>query len=99
MRMFGMCIDKRVVAGAAAVGLLVWAVAPGTLAAAVPFLLVAICPLSMLLMMKMMNSGGRVRAGQHEPTVPVHPDAARPAPSATATGPPAAAVDVDARWN
>ena len=53
-----MCFDKRVIAGLAVVGLGVYAFAPDLIGAALPLLILAVCPLSMLLMMKMMAPGG-----------------------------------------
>jgi hypothetical protein len=104
MKMFGMCIDKRVVAGVAVAALLVWVLAPGALAAALPFLFVAICPLSMLVMMKMMNSGGQATPAAQQPTVPEQANAAAAAPptGAVETSDPTvtdAAAAPDARWN
>lgn len=104
MKMFGMCINKSVVAGVAGVGLLVWVLAPGALAAALPLLLIAICPLSMLVMMKMMSSDGQASPGQQAPTAPAQPDTAAAAPPATAleTTPQTvadASTDLDARRN
>jgi hypothetical protein len=104
MKMFGMCIDKRVVAGLAGAGVLVWVLAPGALAAALPFLFIAICPLSMLVMMKMMNSGGQATPAAQPPTAPEQADAVaatQPAgavESSDATVTDAAAAP-DARWN
>lgn len=53
-----MCFDKRVIAGLAVVGVGVYALAPDMIGAALPLLILAVCPLSMLLMMKMMAPGG-----------------------------------------
>lgn len=64
MKVFGMCINKKVVAGLAVVGLGVWWLAPGAIGAALPFLLIAICPLSMLVMMKAMNGMNGPQHGQ-----------------------------------
>jgi hypothetical protein len=50
MKMGGMCLNWKVLAGLAGVGLVVWIVAPNLVAGALPLLLVAACPLSMLLM-------------------------------------------------
>ena len=52
-----LCFDKRIIGGLALVGVGVYAVAPELLGAALPLLILAICPLSMLLMMKMMMPG------------------------------------------
>jgi len=66
------CLNWRVIVGLAVVGLGVWVAAPNLLGAAVPLLLTAICPLSMLAMVVSM---GRGRATGHVTPVPV-PDAA-----------------------
>ena len=58
MKVGGMCFNWKVLAGLAGVGLAVWVVAPNLMSAALPLLLVAACPLSMLLM-------GRGVAGGH----------------------------------
>ena len=55
MKMLRMCLDWRVLVGLAAVGVGIYAVAPGTVVAALPILSLAACPLSMLLMMKAMR--------------------------------------------
>ena len=57
MNMLKMCLNWKVLAGLAAVALGIYALAPGAFAAAAPLLLLAACPLSMLVMMKMMNTG------------------------------------------
>ena len=51
----GICLNWRVVAGLALVGGGVWVLAPNLVGAALPLLLVAACPLSMLLMMRGMQ--------------------------------------------
>jgi hypothetical protein len=51
------CLNWKVLAGLGAVGLAVWVLAPGLLAQAIPFLIVLVCPLSMLLMMRGMHEG------------------------------------------
>lgn len=57
---FGMCIDLRVVGGLAAAAMVLFTVAPNLVLSALPYLLVAACPLSMLLMGKgMMGMGGQ----------------------------------------
>jgi hypothetical protein len=69
-----MCLNWKVLGGLAVVGVIVWVVAPQLVLAALPLLLVAACPLSMLVMM------GRMRGGQ-EATQPAQanqpPDAGR----------------------
>lgn len=52
------CLNWKVLAGLAVVGLIVLVVAPQLIWAALPILLVAACPLSMLFMMRSM-SGNR----------------------------------------
>ena len=49
------CLNRKVFAGLALVGLGVWFVAPGALAGTLPLLLLAACPLSMLVMMRAMG--------------------------------------------
>lgn len=56
-----LCLNWRVVAALAMVGVAIWVVAPALIWAAVPILLLAACPLSMLLMMRGM---GPQRAAQ-----------------------------------
>lgn len=55
---FGMCFNWKVLAGLAAVGVGVLAVAPGAALAVLPLLLLAACPLSMLGMMFAMRGTG-----------------------------------------
>ncbi len=57
MKMGGMCLNWKVLAGLAVVGLGIWVVAPNLIVAALPLLLLAACPLSMLLMMRGMQGG------------------------------------------
>ncbi len=69
MSMLKMCLNWKVVAGLAALGLAIWVVAPGLVAAALPLLLLAACPLSMLLMGASMARGhGTAAAGQTQAT-------------------------------
>lgn len=58
MQMLKCCLNWKVIAGLAAVGVGIYVVAPGLVAAALPILLLAICPLSMLFMMKSMQHNG-----------------------------------------
>lgn len=58
MRLFGMCLNWKVIAGLAIAALGVWVLAPQLLAAALPVLILAACPLSMLLMMRGMGGMG-----------------------------------------
>lgn len=57
MQMLKMCLNWKVIAGVAAVGVGVYFVAPELAAAALPILLLAICPLSMAFMMWGMQRG------------------------------------------
>ena len=54
MSLLRACLDWRVLVGLATVGLAVFLIAPNIIAAAVPLLLIAACPLSMILMMRTM---------------------------------------------
>lgn len=83
MKVFGMCFNMKVVAGLAVVGLGVWWLAPGAVAAALPLLLLAICPLSMLFMMKAMNNMNGQQQGQHTPQTSAPQPADVPAGQAT----------------
>jgi len=51
MKMLKMCLNAKVLAGLAAVGVGIYLVAPDLVLAALPILLLAACPLSMVLMM------------------------------------------------
>lgn len=51
MKMLKMCLNWKVLAGLAAVGVGIYLAAPDLVVAALPILLLAACPLSMLLMM------------------------------------------------
>ena len=66
MKMLKMCLNWKVLASLAAVGAGVYLFAPGLLAEAVPILLLAVCPLSMLLMMWAMQQS----QGQQTPREP-----------------------------
>ncbi len=72
MQMLKMCLNWKVIAGLAAVGVGVYFVAPELAAAALPILVLAICPLSMALMMWSMQGGqgGEGRASQEADDVP-----------------------------
>ena len=75
MRMFGMCLNWKVVAGLAVVGLGIWAVAPNIFAAAGPVLLVLACPLSMVFMMRGMRGmhGGQGTSGMQGDSCAMQP--------------------------
>jgi len=55
MQMLKMCLNPKVLAGLVVVGIGIYVVAPDLVAVALPILLLAVCPLSMLLMMLMMR--------------------------------------------
>lgn len=59
MNMLKMCLNPKVLMGLAFVAVGIYVVAPGLLVAALPILLLAACPLSMLLMGGMMMRGDR----------------------------------------
>jgi hypothetical protein len=50
MKMLKMCLNPKVLAGLAATGVAIYLFAPDLIAATLPILLLAACPLSMLLM-------------------------------------------------
>jgi len=54
-KMLRACLNWKVIGALAFLGLGIWSVSPNLLAAAFPVLLVAACPLSMLLMMRGMQ--------------------------------------------
>ena len=65
MNMLKMCLNWKVIAGLALVGVALFVYAPGLAAAALPFLVLAICPLSMIFMMQAMNGmGGDSKSGE-----------------------------------
>ena len=53
----GMCLNKKVIAGLAAIGVGVLLFAPNAIGALLPLLILAVCPLSMLFMMRAMSNG------------------------------------------
>ncbi len=53
-----MCLNKKVLIGAGAVGLAILVLVPRLFAVAVPILVLAACPLSMVLMMRAMRTKG-----------------------------------------
>jgi hypothetical protein len=58
-KMIRMCLNWKVIGGLSVVGLGIWLVAPNLITAAIPILLIAVCPPSMLVMMKAMDGGHR----------------------------------------
>jgi hypothetical protein len=70
MKMLKMCLNWKVLASLAAVGVGVYLFAPGLLVEVVPILLLAVCPLSMLLMMwAMQHAQGQEQQTPQEPDV------------------------------
>lgn len=67
MRIFGMYFDRRVLLALGAVGVGLWAFAPGYVAGIAPLLLLLACP---LLMMFMMRGMGGHQGGPTAPTTP-----------------------------
>src|SRR5438046_147607 len=59
-----MCLNWKVLAGLGALGVGVFVVAPGLLSAALPVLLLAACPVSMLVLMVGMNRMGGMGGDQ-----------------------------------
>lgn len=64
LRIGGMCLNWKVIAGLAAVGAGIWVIAPNLLWAAAPLLLFAACPLLMMLMMRGMSSDQKASSGE-----------------------------------
>jgi hypothetical protein len=72
MKMLKMCLNPKVLAGLGAAGVAIYLIAPNLIAAALPILLLAACPLSMLLMMWGMQhtqGQGQQTTQQEEPDV------------------------------
>ncbi len=67
MNLLRACYDWRVLAALGVLGLGIYLVAPGLAAGAIPLLLVAACPISMLLMMKVMSGQPQSSDVQPEP--------------------------------
>ncbi len=57
MNYLRVCLDPRVIAAVAVAGALVVFFAPGLITAAIPLLMVAVCPASMVVMMRSMGNG------------------------------------------
>lgn len=68
----GMCLNKKVIAGLAVVGVGVLLFAPNAIGAALPLLILAVCPLSMIFMMRAMSNGesSSSTGEEHEPQPP-----------------------------
>lgn len=85
MKVFGMCINKKVVGGLVVAALGIWWLAPAAIGAALPLLVLALCPLSMLfMMMSMSNLQSRQQAA---PPVAGTPAPAPPTEAASAAAP------------
>jgi hypothetical protein len=63
MKMLKMCLNWKVLAGLAAAGAGISFLAPGLAVAILPFLVLAVCPLSMMLMMWSMRGNGDRESG------------------------------------
>ncbi len=63
-KILGMCFNWKVVTGLAIMALAVGIAAPKLLLVALPLLLVAVCPLSMLFMMRSMNQNQNTQRDQ-----------------------------------
>src|SRR6266487_1630768 len=67
---FHLCLNWKVIAGLAVLGLGIWVVAPNLVWAALPVLVVLACPLSMLFMMRGMGGSQRAtQPGSEQPSV------------------------------
>lgn len=66
MKALKMCLNWKVIVGLALLGVGVFVYAPGSVAAVLPILILAICPISMIFMVWAMNSGmgGDSKAGK-----------------------------------
>lgn len=64
-----MCINKRIVAGLAAAGVAVAVFAPNWIGAALPLLILAVCPLSMIVMMRFMAPPANRSGADESPQV------------------------------
>ena len=70
MKMLKMCLNPKVLAGLVVAGVVIYLIAPNLIAAALPILLLAACPLSMLLMMwSMQHTRGQEKQTPQEPDV------------------------------
>ena len=70
MKLLKMCLNPIVLAGLVVAGVAIYLIAPNLIAAALPILLLAACPLSMLLMVwSMQHTQGQEKQTPHEPDV------------------------------
>ncbi|MEO6714411.1 MAG: DUF2933 domain-containing protein [Mycobacteriales bacterium] len=63
MTLMKLCFDRRVVIALTVVGVGALAFSPALAVSLLPLLIVAVCPLSMLFMMRGMSSGGHCTTG------------------------------------
>lgn len=82
-----MCFDKRVLVGLGVVAVALLAFAPQTLGAAAPFLVMAACPLSMVVMMRAMNGRDRCASPDTQQTSATSVADAAPVPAPADTEP------------
>lgn len=70
MTILGMCIDKRVLIGLGVLTVGIWVAYPQLVGAALPFVILLVCPLSMMLMMRgghgAQDMGGHQIASVHD---------------------------------
>ena len=81
VKLFGMCFNWKVLVALALVGIGIWVVAPNAILKALPFLVLAACPLTMLLMALGMK---RVMGGARQDSPASHEDSPQPAQVARA---------------
>lgn len=74
-KIFGMCFNWKVLVALGVVGFGIWTVAPNLLLKSLPFLLLAACPLSMLVMAWAMKRG---MGGAHHDAPACHEDSPKP---------------------
>jgi hypothetical protein len=74
--MFGMCFNWKVLVALGVVGFGIWILAPNLLLKSLPFLLLAACPLTMLVMALGMK---RVMGGTQQASPACHEDSPKPA--------------------
>lgn len=70
LRSMRCCLNPKVIGGLVVIGLVLWLLAPATSAAALPLLIVLVCPLSMGVMMWRMNRVGGGCSGSPGPGSP-----------------------------
>jgi len=68
LKLLRMCLNWKVLLGLGISGVAIWAIAPNMVLAALPLLLFAACPLSMVVMMWTMRHAMQGRQGSPTPT-------------------------------